>query len=91
MWLVVTNISYSPASEPLLKLESSTKKFSNIMAPSLPKSYKAAVFKAKGEPLTIEEIAFKEPIEGEILIKVLACGVCRSDEDVQQGIFGDLL
>ena len=61
------------------------------MAPSLPKSYKAAIFKEKGAPLTIEEVELKHPGEGEILIKVLACGVCGSDHVVQQGLMGNPL
>lgn len=44
------------------------------MAPSLPKTYKAAIFKGKGQPLTLEQVELKEPQAGEILIKVQACG-----------------
>ena len=61
------------------------------MSPSLPKTYKAAIFKEKNQPLTIEEVELKEPTEGEILIKVLACGVCRSDTHVQDGAMGSPL
>ena len=61
------------------------------MAPSLPKTYKAAVFKAKGEKLTIEDQELKEPVAGEVLIKVEACGVCHSDSMVQQASMGSPL
>ena len=58
------------------------------MAPSIPKTHKAAMFKEKGGPIVIEEIETKEPQEGEVLIKVLACGVCHSEMVVQQAIYG---
>ena len=40
---------------------------------------KAAVFKEQNKPLYIQEIPMPEPCEGEILIKVVACGVCHTD------------
>lgn len=55
----------------------------------LPKTYKAAVFEKAGAPLTLKDVPMKEPQDGEVLVKVLATGVCRSDESVQQGIFGN--
>lgn len=58
------------------------------MAPQIPKTHKAAMFKEKGGPLVIEEVETKEPQEGEVLIKVEACGVCFSEIVVQQAIFG---
>ena len=61
------------------------------MAPSLPKTFKAAIFKKQNGPLEFEELELKEPGEGEILIKVLATGVCHSDADVQAGTFGNPL
>lgn len=59
--------------------------------PSLPKTFKAALFKKANDPLTIEDVDLKEPVAGEILIKVLATGVCHSDVDVQSGFFGNPL
>jgi D-arabinose 1-dehydrogenase-like Zn-dependent alcohol dehydrogenase len=56
---------------------------------SLPKSYTAAVFEEKGAPLTLKSIPLKEPSAGEVLVKVLAVGVCRSDTGVQSGEFGN--
>ena len=46
------------------------------------------MFKEKGGPLVVEEIETKQPEEGEILIKVEACGVCHSEVVVQQAMFG---
>ncbi|KIW21454.1 hypothetical protein PV08_02034 [Exophiala spinifera] len=56
---------------------------------SLPKEYKAAVFEAKGQPLTFKQIKLELPKPGEVLVKVLACGVCHSDVVVQHGLFGN--
>jgi len=58
------------------------------MSPTLPKTRKAAVFKEQGGPLHIEELPLNEPVEGEVLIKVEACGVCHSDTFVQHNAFG---
>ena len=79
----------SPIIIPSLIIPSSSSSFG--MSPSLPKTYKAAIFKAKNQPLTIEEVELKEPTEGEIIIKVLACGVCRADHHVQDGSMGSPL
>lgn len=61
------------------------------MAPTLPKTYKAAVFKEANAPLTLEDVELKQPVEGEILIKVLATGICRSDQAIQGGLMGNTL
>jgi alcohol dehydrogenase, propanol-preferring len=39
---------------------------------------KAAVVRALGEPLVIEDVAIPVPGPGEILVKVKACGVCHT-------------
>jgi Zn-dependent alcohol dehydrogenase len=54
----------------------------------LPKTFKQAVFKAAGAPLTIEEAELKMPGKGEVLVKVEACGVCYSDMFAQNNIMG---
>lgn len=61
------------------------------MAPQIPKTYKAAMFKEKGGPLVVEDVETKMPEEGEVLVKVLACGVCHSEVIAQQGMFMDYL
>ena len=58
---------------------------------SLPKTYKAALFKSKGAPLTVETLDLEGPKPGEILIKVKACGVCHTDWNAQNGDFGSPL
>lgn len=40
---------------------------------------KAALFKAVGEPLAIEDLPDPEPGEGEAVIRVARCGVCGTD------------
>jgi propanol-preferring alcohol dehydrogenase len=50
---------------------------------------RAAIFRgsvATGQhPLTLEEVAVPSPVPGESLIKVLACGVCRTDLHIVEG------
>lgn len=58
------------------------------MAPTLPKTYKAAIFKKANDKLTIEDVELKQPEQGQVLIKVLATGVCHSDVMVQSGAMG---
>lgn len=60
------------------------------MAPSLPKSYKAAYFESKGNKLALKDVELKQPEPGYLLVKVLACGICHSDKFVQQGLLGDV-
>ncbi|GAC96090.1 hypothetical protein PHSY_003669 [Pseudozyma hubeiensis SY62] len=57
---------------------------------SLPKTYKAAIFEKQGQPLTLKDIELKHPEDGQILVKVEACGVCHSDKLVQDAAFGPL-
>eukprot|EP00871_Galdieria_phlegrea_P006034 jgi/Galph1/918/GphlegSOOS_G5652.1 len=46
---------------------------------------KAAVFPGVGEPIRTEQLPIPEPKEGEVLIKVAACGVCHTDLHVIKG------
>ncbi|KAK4223910.1 alcohol dehydrogenase [Podospora fimiseda] len=55
---------------------------------SLPQTYRQAIFKEKGGPLTVEETTLKLPGKGEVLVKVEACGVCFSDCFAQQNVMG---
>lgn len=58
---------------------------------SLPIKFKAALFAGPNEPLTFEMLDLKEPGQGEILIKVIATGVCHTDANVQDGTLGNSL
>lgn len=51
----------------------------------IPKKMKAAVIHQFGAPLQIEEMPVKEPRENEILVKVIACGVCHTDLHACEG------
>jgi propanol-preferring alcohol dehydrogenase len=43
------------------------------------KTMKAAVVHRFGEPLVIEDVPVPIPGPGELLVKVIACGVCHPD------------
>jgi S-(hydroxymethyl)glutathione dehydrogenase/alcohol dehydrogenase len=45
----------------------------------------AAVLSAVGTPLRIEELRHPEPKDGEVRIKIAACGVCHSDLHIAKG------
>ena len=49
------------------------------------KTMKAAVVRAFGEPLTIDELPVPEPGPGEILVRVAATGVCHTDLHTARG------
>jgi propanol-preferring alcohol dehydrogenase len=45
----------------------------------MPKMMKAAVAHAYGQPLRLEEVPVPEPQQGQILVKIMASGVCHTD------------
>lgn len=45
----------------------------------------AMVFEAVGKPLTMRELGDRHPGKGEVRVRVLACGVCRTDLHVIDG------
>lgn len=57
---------------------------------SLPKTYKAMVAKAADASLELTEVELKHPTPNQVLVKVLACGVCHSDLHVTGGHMGPL-
>lgn len=57
---------------------------------SLPKTYKALVATAANEPLKLSDIELKHPSPTQVLVKVLACGVCYSDLSVIRGHMGNV-
>ncbi|CAN7586215.1 alcohol dehydrogenase AdhP [Pseudoxanthomonas sp. LjRoot143] len=46
---------------------------------------KAAVVRAFGQPLVIEEVPVPRPAAGDILVKIEACGVCHTDLHAAEG------
>ncbi|CEJ94282.1 Putative Alcohol dehydrogenase [[Torrubiella] hemipterigena] len=57
---------------------------------SLPSTYKAVVIRQAKGPFTIEDVQLEHPAAGQVLVKVLACGVCFSDVGIAHGEFGDV-
>ena len=49
------------------------------------KTMKAAVVHAFGQPLSIEEVPIPEPRAGEVLVKIVASGVCHTDLHAADG------
>ncbi|HEX9682942.1 MAG TPA: Zn-dependent alcohol dehydrogenase [Acidimicrobiales bacterium] len=48
---------------------------------------RAAVMERVDEPLVVDEIDVRDPIAGEVLVRVVACGACHSDLSVVDGSF----
>ena len=40
---------------------------------------KAAVLEEFGEPLVVQELELQDPQAGEVLVRLVACGVCHTD------------
>jgi propanol-preferring alcohol dehydrogenase len=49
------------------------------------RTMKAGVVKAFGQPLSIEEVPVPEPGEGQVQVKIEACGVCHTDLHAAHG------
>ena len=49
------------------------------------KTMKAAVVRAFGQPLQIEEVTVPTPGAGQVLVKIEACGVCHTDLHAAHG------
>ena len=47
---------------------------------------RAAVLERFGEPLVIQELDLAEPKEGEVLVRLVACGVCHTDLYTASGV-----
>lgn len=68
----MNTISYLPTT-----LKSTAQTAIANMTP-LPKTYKAAVFEKADAPITLKDVTLKHPSPGEVLVKVIACGGCRT-------------
>ena len=49
---------------------------------------RAAVCRAFGQPLSLEEVDLAEPAQGEIRVKIKACAICHSDVFYWEGAWG---
>jgi S-(hydroxymethyl)glutathione dehydrogenase/alcohol dehydrogenase len=47
---------------------------------------RAAVLEEFGQPLSIEEVDLADPREGEVLVRLVACGVCHTDLYTASGV-----
>jgi len=82
-----TTSSLSSYSSQLAQLP--THPANRTMSSDMPSSCRAVVLEKVGAPWTIKEVPVSKPESGEVLIKVLACGVCHSDSFLHQGHLGD--
>ncbi|OAA40685.1 zinc-binding dehydrogenase [Metarhizium rileyi] len=57
---------------------------------SLPTTFKAVVLTKANGPFELQDVELRHPGPGQVLVKVLACGVCFSDVAVAGGEFGDV-
>ncbi|OPB38915.1 alcohol dehydrogenase [Trichoderma guizhouense] len=56
----------------------------------LPTTYKAVILTEPGAPFKLHDVKLQHPGPGQVLVKILACGVCFSDIAVAQGHLGDV-
>lgn len=52
---------------------------------AMPRTMKAMVLEAPGKPLALRELSIPEPAADQVLVRVSACGVCRTDLHVVDG------
>lgn len=57
---------------------------------NIPKTMKAAVLKAYHRPLEVMELPMPEPGPDEVLVKVMASGLCLTDTHIQDGIISSV-
>lgn len=57
---------------------------------SLPKTYKAVVIDSANGGWDLRDVELKHPGKGQVLVKVLACGVCFSDVAMASGHMGNV-
>ncbi|RIH89442.1 zinc-dependent alcohol dehydrogenase family protein [Calidithermus roseus] len=55
------------------------------MSPKLPRTMRAMVLEKPGLPLRLEQVEVPRPQAGQVLIRVEACGVCRTDLHILDG------
>lgn len=51
----------------------------------IPEQMNAMVLETIGQPLIYKQISVPKPMEGQVLIKVMACGICRTDLHILDG------
>jgi len=51
----------------------------------IPEIMRAMVLEKPGEPLRLKEVAVPKPAENQVLVKIISCGVCRTDLHIVDG------
>ncbi|MGN8068871.1 zinc-dependent alcohol dehydrogenase family protein [Mucilaginibacter sp. 22184] len=46
---------------------------------------RAMIFEKAGQPLTLKQVPVPKPADGQVLLKILACGICRTDLHILDG------
>ncbi|RFU82166.1 alcohol dehydrogenase [Trichoderma arundinaceum] len=57
---------------------------------SIPSTYKAVVIPEANAPFQLRDVKFRHPEPGQVLVKVIACGVCFSDISLASGHMGNV-
>ena len=52
---------------------------------TIPATMRAMVMAAAGKPLELKEVPVPTPGPGQVLIRIQACGVCRTDLHIVDG------
>jgi len=52
---------------------------------AIPRTMKAAVVKKSGEPLVVQEVPVPSPGPGQVLVEIIAGGVCHTDLHAADG------
>ncbi|MGJ9413956.1 S-(hydroxymethyl)mycothiol dehydrogenase [Aeromicrobium sp. CF4.19] len=55
----------------------------------MPQTVKGVVARAKGEPVTVENIVIPDPGPGEAVVDITTCGVCHTDLHYREGGIND--
>ncbi len=55
----------------------------------MPEQVRGVVARAKGEPVSVEQVIVPDPGPGEVVVQVQACGVCHTDLHYREGAIND--
>jgi len=55
----------------------------------MPQTVRGVIARAKGEPVTVENIVIPDPGPGEVVVDIAACGVCHTDLHYREGGIND--
>jgi S-(hydroxymethyl)mycothiol dehydrogenase len=53
------------------------------------RTVRGVVARTKGEPVSVETVIVPDPVAGEVLVQVQACGVCHTDLHYREGAIND--